>query len=105
MPSRVLGGLVCLRLPLAVTHVLLEVQDGPMTAGKFAPPNNEERKEEESIQYEHPNAVLGRSKLYIWILGCYATMLRRGGFLGPLLDPFNNACTEIVVNRSNAPNL
>src|SRR5882724_12734728 len=27
------------------------------------------------------------------------------GFLGPFLDPFNNACTEIVVDRSNAPNL
>ena len=32
-------------------------------------------------------------------------MLWRGGFLGPLLDTFNNACTEVVVDRSNVPNL
>jgi hypothetical protein len=28
---------------------------------KIAPPNNEAQKEEESIQYEHPSALLGRS--------------------------------------------
>jgi len=32
-------------------------------------------------------------------------MLRRGGFLVTLLDPFNNARTEIVVDRSNSLNL
>ena len=30
--SRVLGGLVCLRLRLAMAQVLIEVQGGPMTA-------------------------------------------------------------------------
>src|SRR4029079_16406893 len=64
---------------------------------------NEEQKEVESIQYEDRSALLGRPTLHVDI-GCYATMLWRGGFLGPLLDTFNNAGTEVVVDRSNVPN-